>query len=317
MASLPADDQKASASQPPAPQGSKNEKVSVKVEAEEAFVGTTAGAMMRTVATFVTRLPHIPAAKFFRPKTVSPSVQPLPKHAHLSHMIWHMAGGAGLFGTYSFCIALLHPQHGSEKVHGAKAFLAGVVGGIVHGSIMSPVHNLHHLRHLPCHGASEMKSAWKVTMSGGHHPRLLFRGYSATLLADATGFGAFFFTYESIRQLLDPTYCDYTHERNANIPSRSAHTVALHATIAGACAGFSLELFQYPIHHFQHVMARSKGVPARLISLPQLRPALKAEGIVGAYHGIGAFLLRAIPSSALAFLCYEMALLAVRKVVED
>ncbi len=392
---------------------SRVDSVGVVREAEEAISGSTVAASARTAAVFLTRtIPRIPAAKFFRPKAVqspspttphpttapptphtplstatnTPSI-PLstnainPKHASFAHFVFHLAGGTALFTAYTTTLDILHAHPDTERVHGEKAFLAGAIGGIAHTLVMTPVHNLHHTRHLPCHGSQVMLTTWRHT-----RPTQYFRGLSSSLAADMLGFGMFFFAYESVRQLLDPSYLNYAHDyrlgggnggggagsagagggnsrsksnqtttttttntttTNNNMDSSnlfsfvptipSAATVALHASLAGAIAGVSLELIQYPIHHIQHHLSTSTNttvingthtrgahfipLPPRLIGMRDvfayMAASVKKEGLTSIYKGMPRFLAGVVPSSSLTFLAYEMTMMALRHIAES
>ena len=297
------------------------------VVAEETAFSSTIGALARTSATIILRIvPRIPAAKFFRPKTVAtdaktPSV-PIPKHGQLSHLIWHVAGGAALFGVYGFALEMMGPTTSvpssarlDERVNSLKSFLAGAASGISFCLLTHPVYNLHYAKHLPCHGTDIMAHSWSQTKQIRPPLRTFFRGISASLFYDTLGYGLFFLSYESVRQALDENYNNYSYEHRKFSPEQSSLTTALHATLAGCCAGLALEIVHHPIQTAQHHLAMSDPthVSSRLVPLSTAFACLRERGLSFAFAGFPRHAARAIPSSSAAFLAYELSLLWLRK----
>lgn len=290
------------------------------VIAEETSFSSVMGAIARSSAVKVVRsLPHIPAAKFFRPKSTSVSAtKPTPFHGQVTHFLWHVSGGVVLFGMYSFGAKYLwtNDSPDSERIKPAHAFLAGAMGGTAYCTLIHPFYNLHSARLLPCHGQATMWQSWRSLFTEARTlgKWSILKGFTATLFYDAVGYGLFFLAYEVARQQMDSTYKNYAHDSHQ--PKQLILEPALHAAIAGCCAGLALELVHFPIHNAQYAVAARTNESPRLVSLIRAAAELKASSLAAAYKGFVPHAVRALPSSAAAFLAYEMSLLWARQVAD-
>ena len=295
---------------------------------EEELMSSAAGAMVRTFASIVVqRIPHIPAAKFFRPKALGHSN---PKtHIPKIHLLWHIASGSVLFGVYTSAVRAMtlkavsteNSNDESKRIAVWQSFLGGGFSGLAHGALNNLSFNLHHTQHLPCHGRKAMMTTWTNSLrhlaTQRKTPQLM-RGFSAAAVSDGLGFAMFFGTYEAVRLLLDDNYRSFAHEQHIYSAKTSTLTTALHAAAAGCLAGLALEIVHFPIHQAQlyHAQTHKFHTPTRLVPIGEVLHIFKKHGALFAYHNFLSAAMRALPSSALAFLGYELCLLYLSRLAD-
>jgi ornithine carrier protein len=122
---------------------------------------------------------------------------------------------------------------------------------------------------------------------------------------------AWFGAYESM--------CRFLLHRRSLHPDRKDQLSALELMVAGGTAGMAYHITFFPADVIKSVYQTQPAVPTSSSSSVAdgsgtgqqlkwrdvVRSVVRRDGIRGFYQGLGITLLRAFPSNAVVFLCYE------------
>ncbi|KAJ1556514.1 Mitochondrial carrier protein ymc2, partial [Cladochytrium tenue] len=135
----------------------------------------------------------------------------------------------------------------------------------------------------------------------GHGLAGLYKGQGITLVREASGYGIYFLTYESLVQ----------RQMRAQGTTKRQDIAAWRLCLYGALSGYTLWLVIYPIDVVKSkIQTDSLDRASRQFtsSLDCFRKVWAREGTAGLYRGFGTCLLRAGPANAVTFVTYEAAM---------
>ncbi|CAB3230592.1 unnamed protein product [Arctia plantaginis] len=179
-----------------------------------------------------------------------------------------------------------------------ELFAAGAFSGIFTTSIMAPGERIKCLLQIQQGGTAPPKykgmldCAKQLYAEGGI--RSIYKGTMLTLFRDVPASGMYFFTYESLKDLL--------------VPQDADNKVKLLATMmAGGCAGIANWIVGMP----------ADVLKSRLQTAPEgtypngmkdvFRELMAKEGPTALYKGVTPVMLRAFPANAACFVGFEFA----------
>lgn len=190
----------------------------------------------------------------------------------------------------------------SDPAHLAKheILMAGMFSGIFTTAIMAPGERIKVLLQIQSasQGAHKYKGPVDVIRQlhreGGI--RSLYRGTAATLLRDVPASGAYFLSYEWIKEIL------------RNRSGSGDHLSVGNTLLAGGLAGMFNWLVAIPpdVLKSRYQSAPDGRYPNGIRSV--FSELLAKEGFFALYRGVTPVLLRAFPANAACFLGYEAAL---------
>jgi solute carrier family 25 phosphate transporter 23/24/25/41 len=133
----------------------------------------------------------------------------------------------------------------------------------------------------------------------------LYRGVGLTLAGSFPYEGIKFGVYDALRAAAARRQ---PAEAGDGGGSGGMAAAALTKAYCGAAAAMVANLFMYPNDTLRRRMQMQGANGAATLSAPQVAMALlRAEGPAAFYRGVGATLLRAVPSTGIQFGAYEMA----------
>jgi len=143
-----------------------------------------------------------------------------------------------------------------------------------------------------------------------------YRGLAFTALKDSVGFALFFGTFETGKRIIGSYLTPITIQPTPTTTSWS-HTLRNASTVilAGICSGFIYQVVDYPLERVRTLLLiragqLEYGVPyIKNLYGPtyqQVRVLVKREGLIPfLYKGLPASLYKAVPVTAIGFMCYE------------
>lgn len=181
-----------------------------------------------------------------------------------------------------------------------EILLAGMFSGVFTTAIMAPGERIKCLLQIQSGSLAEQKYKGPVDVirqlyrEGGI--RSLFRGSAATLLRDVPASGAYFLSYEWIKDVLRES-------------GNSSGNLSVGKTLfAGGMAGIFNWLVAIPpdVLKSRYQSAPEGKYPNGIRSV--FSEMMAKEGLLALYRGVTPVLLRAFPANAACFLGYEVAL---------
>jgi solute carrier family 25 (mitochondrial carnitine/acylcarnitine transporter), member 20/29 len=204
-------------------------------------------------------------------------------------------------------------------------FVSGSVAGVMNTLVSTPIE----LIRIRCQAASVLQppATFKGPMDctrqiiSSHGFRGLYKGFNATSLRDALGFGAYFVTYE---YLIQATVAHHrrleTAATTTNVSGLSCKPfmrdqIAAWKLIAfGALAGLAFWIPVFPIDVIKSkIQADAYTAPHKKYTgvLDCAKSIYRANGMPGFFRGFLPCFLRAAPVNAATFLAFELAMRAL------
>ncbi|KAJ0755930.1 putative mitochondrial carrier protein [Helianthus annuus] len=126
----------------------------------------------------------------------------------------------------------------------------------------------------------------------------MFQGFTVTVIRDAPSYGAYFWTYEYVREKLHPG-CRKTGRQNL-----------MTMVVAGGLAGLASWVCCYPVDVVKtRLQAQTPNSPVKYAGIVDcFRQSVRTDGAGVLFRGLGSTLFRAFIVNGSVFTAYEMAL---------
>lgn len=280
-----------------------DEKSQLRVNLEEVFFGSVAGALGKLVEypfdTIKVRLQYQQSLKepLFH-STWDVFVKTYSKEGFFngffkgisSPMMGSSLECASLFLSYKMAQDAIQSIKGTEKLSLFDKTVAGAFSGIVTSFILTPI-ELVKCQMQVGNISGKSNSTIKTLIEQIYRNYGLvgfWKGQGPTLIREGGGSALWFGTYEATLKMFQNHY-NRSHNKNWEM------------VLGGALAGVAYNASFYPADTIKCAIQTSDETSALQVS----RKIYKAHGIGGFYKGIGITLYKAVPANALVFFTYE------------